>query len=107
MFKKNATRDVEVYVDADYAGLVMICQSTLGYCSYVWGNLVTWRSKNETVVSRSSIEVELRSIALGICEVIWLRMLLNELQIKVNVPLKVYSDNKAAISITHNPIHHD
>ena len=59
MFKKNAARDVEVYVDADYASSVTYHQSTSGYCSYVWGNFVTWRSKKQTVVSRSSAEAEL------------------------------------------------
>ena len=107
MFKKNAARDVEVYIDADYVGSMTDRQSTSGYCSYVWGILVTWRSKKQTIVSSSSAEAKLKSTTLEICEVIWLKMLLNELQIEVNVPLKVYCDNKAAISSTHNPIHHD
>ena len=100
MFKKNAASDFEVYVDADYAGSMTYRRSTSGYCSYVWGNLVTWRSKKQTIVSRNSTEAELRSITLGICEVIWLKMLLDKLQIEVNVPLKVYCDNMAAIPIT-------
>ena len=107
MFKKNAARDVKVYLNANYVGSMTDRQSTSGYCSYVWGNLVTWRSKKQTIVSRSSAEAKLKSTALKICEVIWLKMLLNELQIEVNVPLKVYCDNKAAILSTHNPVHHD
>lgn len=35
---------------------------------YVWRNLVTWRSKKQSVMSRSSVEVEFRAMALGICE---------------------------------------
>ncbi|XP_028794065.1 uncharacterized protein LOC114749688 [Neltuma alba] len=42
--------------------------STTGYCTFVWGNLVTWRSKKQPVVSRSSAEAEYRALALGICE---------------------------------------
>ncbi|XP_048235664.1 uncharacterized mitochondrial protein AtMg00810-like [Ricinus communis] len=31
-------------------------RSTSGYCTFVWGNLVTWRSKKHNVVARSSAE---------------------------------------------------
>ena len=70
LFQKNEERKVEVYVHADWAGLVTDRRSTSGYCSYVWGNLVTWRSKKQTVVAWSNDEAELRSTALGIYEVI-------------------------------------
>ncbi|EXB88426.1 Retrovirus-related Pol polyprotein from transposon TNT 1-94 [Morus notabilis] len=56
-------------------------RSTSGYCTLVWGNLVMWRSKKQSVVARSNAEAELRSVAHGICEVLWLRMLLDELKV--------------------------
>ena len=107
MFKKNEGRNVEVYVDAEWAGSINDRYSTSGYCSYVWGNLLTWKSKKQTVVARSSAEVELRSTTLGICEILWMKMLLKELRIELKLPLRIYCDNKTAISIAHNPIHHD
>ena len=82
-------------------------RSTSGYCTFVFGNLVTWRSKKQSVVARSSAEAELRAIALGICEVLWLKRLLEEFEVVVEQPLRIYCDNKAAISIAHNPVHHD
>lgn len=78
-FKKTEERGIEAFTDADWAGSVDDRRSTSGYCSFVWGNLVTWRSKKQTVVARSSAEVELRSIAQGICESLWLKILLKEL----------------------------
>ncbi|KAE8668064.1 putative ion channel POLLUX-like 2-like isoform X2 [Hibiscus syriacus] len=56
-FEKNQRRDIEVFSDADWAGSIQDRRSTSGYCTYVWGNLVTWRSKKQSVVSRSSAEV--------------------------------------------------
>ncbi|CAN0874904.1 Retrovirus-related Pol polyprotein from transposon RE1, partial [Linum grandiflorum] len=52
--QKHRTREISVYTDASWAGELTDRKSTTGYCSYVWGNLVTWRSKKQTVVARSS-----------------------------------------------------
>ncbi|RVW90164.1 putative mitochondrial protein [Vitis vinifera] len=58
-------------------------KSTIGYCTSVWGNLITWRSKKQNVVARSSAKVEYRALAQGTCELIWLQRLLEELKIQV------------------------
>ena len=44
-FKKTTERNVEVFTDVDWAGSLTDQRSTTGYCTLVWGNLVTWRSK--------------------------------------------------------------
>ena len=106
-FRKNAERGIQLYTDADWAGSAEDRRSTSGYCSFVYGNLVTWRSKKQTVVARSSAEAELRSVALGICEGLWLKMLLEELGMNIEGPINAYCDNRAAISVSHNPVHHD
>ncbi|RVW25298.1 Retrovirus-related Pol polyprotein from transposon RE1 [Vitis vinifera] len=71
-FKKSDSKKVEIYTDADWAGSTDDIRSTTGYCTYVWGNLVTWKSKKQSVVARSSVEVEFRAIAQGMCEGLWL-----------------------------------
>ena len=106
-FKKNEKRGIEVYTDADWAGSVTDRRSTSGYCTFLWGNLVTWRSKKQNVVARSSAEAEFRSMAQGVCEILWLKRVLEELKRPVSLPMKLYCDNKAAINIAHNPVHHD
>ncbi|RVW60619.1 Copia protein [Vitis vinifera] len=106
-FKKTSSREVEVFTDADWAGSLTDRRSTTGYCSYVWGNLVTWRSKKQSVVARSSAEAEFRAMAHGICEGMWLQRILKELGIISNSTLTVLCDNKATISIAKNPVQHD
>ena len=59
------------------------------------------------MVARSSAEAEFRAMAQGICELIWVRTLLKELRVAQTNTMKLYCDNKAAINITHNPVHHD
>ena len=107
LFKKGDNRSVEAFTDADWAGSITDRKSTSGYCTYVWGNLVTWRSKKQNVVARSSVEAEYRAMANGVCEILWIRRVLHELKLKVSYPMKLFCDNKAAISIAHNPVQHD
>jgi len=55
-------------------------------------------------VSRSSAEAEFRSMALGICELLWMKIILEDLRIKWDEPMKLYCDKKSAIAIAHNPV---
>ncbi|CAN1305751.1 Copia protein [Linum perenne] len=106
-FSKKDTRGIEVYTDASWAGELTDRRSTSGYCTFVYGNLVTWRSKKQPVVARSSAEAEYRAVALGICEGIWLKRLLEELKVDNKNPIALKSDSQSAISIVKNPVHHD
>ncbi|BBN67221.1 transposable element gene, partial [Prunus dulcis] len=63
MFCKYGDTDVEGYKDADWAGSVTDRRSTSGTFTFVGGNLVTWRSKKQKVVFRSSAEAEYRGMA--------------------------------------------
>ena len=107
LFKNCGHLNVEAYTDTDWAGSIVDRRSTSGYCMFVGGNLVTWRSKKQNVVARSSTEAEFRSVAHGICEVLWIKRLLKELKISNQLPIKVYCDNKATISIAHTLALHD
>ena len=70
LFSKNSHLQIEAFTDADWAGSTDDRRSTSGYCTFVGGNLVTWRSKKQNVVARSSAEVEYRAMAQGVCELL-------------------------------------
>ena len=55
----------------------------------------------------SSAEAEFRKIARGLTELLWLRRLMTEIGFPPNEPCELWCDNKAAISISENPVQHD
>ena len=108
LFTKNVDyQSIEGYTDADWAGVVDDRRSTSSYFTFVGSNLVTWKSKKQNVLTRSSAEAEFRGIALGLCEALWLRLLLQDLGYLSRQPIRLFCDNKAACDIAHNPVQHD
>lgn len=107
LFKKTGNLEIQAYTDADWAGNPTDRRSTSGYFALVGGNLVSWKSKKQKVVSLSSAEAEFRGIKSGLTEVLWLRKLLSELNLHPTETCQLFCDNKAAISISENPVQHD
>jgi len=58
MFKKDGKLNMEMYIDADYAGFVTNRRCISRYSIFLGGNLVTWRSKKQNVVAKSGVEAE-------------------------------------------------
>ena len=106
-FGKRQDNSVQGYTDADWAGDRTDGKSTSGYFTFVGGNLVTWRSKKQKVVSRSSAEAEYRGMVHGVCELLWIKRILRDIGISVVSPIKLHCDNESAVKIANNPVQHD
>ena len=76
-------------------------------CMFVGGNLVTWKSKKQSVVARSSAEAEYRAMATATCEIIWIKSILKDLGFKTPNSIPLYCDNQAATYIASNHVFHE
>ncbi|GJW51845.1 retrovirus-related pol polyprotein from transposon TNT 1-94 [Tanacetum coccineum] len=104
-FMQNPT-SVHMQAVNDWASCPMTRRSTTGYCILLGQSLVSWKSKKQGVVSRSSAGAEYRAMALTCCEVTWLVSLLKDLGLKDLGPVDLKCDNKAAIYIAANLVFH-
>ncbi|XP_068653861.1 uncharacterized mitochondrial protein AtMg00810-like [Aristolochia californica] len=78
LYKNHGHFNITGFSDANWAGSPDDRKSTSGFFTVIGGNLVTWKSKNQNVVARSSIEVEYRAMAHTVSELLWVRSLLAE-----------------------------
>ncbi|MCO5593291.1 hypothetical protein L7F22_047299 [Adiantum nelumboides] len=108
LFYDAAGTQVQVhgYIDSDWASSVSDRRSTSGYMFSFGSVVVTWRSKNQPTIALSSIEAEYKGATVAACEVAWLKMLLQDLEIQVQDPVVIYCDNISSIQLAQNPVFH-
>ncbi|KAL5705698.1 hypothetical protein ACHQM5_023965 [Ranunculus cassubicifolius] len=95
------------FCDSDWAGSVDDMKSTSGYTFTVGSGVVSWSSKKQETVAQSSAEAEYVSAALATSQAIWLKRILKDLGEKQKKAISILCDNKSAIAISKNPVHHN
>lgn len=98
--------DLVAYSDADWAGCPDTHRSTSGYTVYLGDSLISWSSKRQATVSRSSAEAEYRAVANAVAECCWVRQLLAELFIPMPKASVLFCDNISSVYMSSNPVHH-
>ena len=78
-----------------------------GYIVKFGQSLISWKSKKQNNVAKSSAESEYRSMALTVSKLIWLLRLFKFLGVKITTPVRLLIDSKAAMQIANNPVFHD
>lgn len=107
IFLRPNSLELQAYCDSDWAGCPLTRRSVTGYFITLGGCPISWKTKKQTTVSRSSAEAEYRAMASTVSEVIWLRSLLNSLGITYSRPTRLFCDNQAALHIAANPVFHE
>jgi hypothetical protein len=106
LLHRSSSVELVVYTDADWAGCPDTRRSTFGYAIFLDDNMVSWSSKRQLVVSRSSAEAKYRAVANGVAEASWLRQLLTELHTPLSQSTLVYYDNISMVYLSTNPVQH-
>ncbi|KHN44566.1 Copia protein, partial [Glycine soja] len=106
-FAATGTPQLRAFSDSDWAGCKDSRKSTTGFLVYLGSSLVSWQSKKQSTVSRSSSEAEYRALASTTCELQWLTYLLQDLRVTFVQPATLYCDNQSAIQIATNPVFHE
>ncbi|GJX56836.1 uncharacterized mitochondrial protein-like protein [Tanacetum coccineum] len=96
------------HMDAANRVLVsMTRRSRTGYLLLLGGAPVSWKTKKQSVVSKSSAEAEYRAMSNAVSEILWMRWLLGELDMAPVGPTALFCDNQAARHIANNPVFHE
>ncbi|KAF7151361.1 hypothetical protein RHSIM_Rhsim02G0160900 [Rhododendron simsii] len=104
--KRHATPFLHAYSDADWAGNHDDRTSTTAYIIYLGGNAISWSSRKQRSVSRSSTEAEYRAVGTTTAELLWLQPLLGELGVSITKSPVIYCDNVGATYVCANPVFH-
>ena len=106
-FLADSDFQLKAFCDVDWVGCPDTRKSLTRYCVFLGNILISWRSKKQLVVSRSSAEDEYRAMASTCCEITWLFYLLEDFRIQHTKATLMYCDNKAALHIATNPVFHE
>ncbi|KAL2225951.1 uncharacterized protein LOC110011864 [Sesamum indicum] len=106
-FPSSSSFTITAYRDADWAGCVDSRHSLTGYCIFLDEALISWKTKKQTTVARSTVEAEYRNLGATTCELKWISYLLQDLHVSVLQPIPLYCDNQAAMHIFANPVFYE
>ncbi|KAL9231947.1 hypothetical protein vseg_007105 [Gypsophila vaccaria] len=98
---------LQSFCDADWGACQFSCRSLTGQCTFLGNSLISWKTKKQPTVSKSSAESEYRAMSYTAGEIVWLHGLLSDFRVIVPLPITLHCDNKAAQHIAANPVFHE
>lgn len=106
-YSSSSEMQIQAFADADWGSCQDSRRSTSGFCIFIGTSLISWKSKKQKVVAKSSAEAEYRSLYVVTDELFWLNNFFIELRLPLSKPTLLFCDNSAAIHIAHNSVFHE
>ncbi|XP_019172661.1 PREDICTED: uncharacterized protein LOC109168061 [Ipomoea nil] len=106
-FPSSSDLQLKFFSDSNWGACIDTRKSVTGFCTFMGNALISWKSKKQATVSKSSSEAEYRALAATTFEVQWLCFLLAELGVNQTGPVVVYCDSKSAIAIAENSVFYE
>ena len=106
-FPSDSPLQLKGFCDSDWASCPETHLSVTDFYIFLSDSLISWRSKKQTTVSRSSSKAEYRALVSTTCEIQWLTYLLRDLHIVPQATTILFCDNKYALHLAVNPVFHE
>jgi histone deacetylase 1/2 len=94
------------FSDADWAGNKDDRSSTSAYILFLGSHPISWSSKKQRVIAKSSTEAEYRALSMAASELCWVQNLLRELRVSTPQPPVLYCDNLGTTYVAAKPVFH-
>lgn len=107
MLSSDTNLSLTAYSDSDWSACPLTRRYLSAYVVLLGDSLVSWKTKKQCTVSRSSAEAEYRSMADTTCELKWLKLLLLPFRFTHTQPTRLFCDSQSAIHIAKNPVFHE
>jgi len=106
-FPSGSPLQLKGFCDSDWASCPETRHSVTSFCIFFGDSLISWQSKKQNTVSRSSSQAEYRALASTTCEIQWLSYLLHDLHIVPQATAILFCDNKSALHLAANTVFHE
>lgn len=106
-YPAQAQFQISAFCDADWGKCKITRKSLTGYCFFLGRSLISWKTKKQSIVSRSTAEAKYRSMAHTSSELKWISYLMDDFNLNFSLPIQLNCDNQVAMAIAKNPIFHE
>ena len=104
---RSSENFMNAFVDAHWAKCVVTRKSVTEFCVSLNGSMISWKTKKQNTLSKSSAEAEYRALASVTSEIVQILKILKDINWEHFMPVKVFCDSQAAIKIAANPVFHE